>query len=181
MRGICALVLLGLLAFAAAWFFLKVRQVLSGCVDQETDGGWHCHRQALKHNSDVKPLIAHEDTAVPWLAGSGSALDNVYGMVSDKVREHGDLGDWDYARDAHNTSMSRRRCQVVFPGLYAEIDRSRLQFTAGPASRITPEDLDDIEMSDGRVRAGIMDGKVIRRPLCLLVYNSLLQMLTSPV
>lgn len=162
LRRLTGFIVFGVLALSSIRFYLGVQELLAGCPDPRSDV-WNCRRQKAKHNGDARPLVGDNEAREPWFRGFGSALDDIYGAVSDTIRNHGSLSSWDYARDAGNTSMSRRRCQAVFPGFYGEIDRSRLQFAYG---KITEADIDDIDMSDGRVRVRIVHGKVLRPPFC---------------
>ncbi len=111
---------------------------------------------------DSSLLVAVPEPSKPWMPGFGS-VEDVYGAVSDVVNKPGALSEWKYERDANDTSMSRRQCQAAFPAFYREIFRSQSVYSK---LRIFEDDLDQVAMSDGRVRAGVHNGKV--RELSLL-------------
>ena len=54
-------------------------------------------------------------------------------------------------------SMSRDQCREAFPKMFVDVDRTKLEYEN---FKIIADDLDEIELSEGRVRAAISAGKV---------------------
>lgn len=68
-------------------------------------------------------------------------------------------GSWEFVveRDALNHGLSDEQCQLAFPKLFGEIEKSVL---LRQDARITYKDLDSREVEDGMVRAIIDRGQV---------------------
>lgn len=178
------LILLIILIALSIRFFLQVRQVLQDC-NSSNKNDWQCQWQGIKYSDDAQPLVNLGDAAEKWLVGYTSALDGIYGAVSDTARNQA-LLEWDYDRDETDVSMSRMRCQVAFPALFGEIGRARSKWTG---AGIKEGDIDGIEMLDGRVRAGIKGGRLFviesnlttaSMPRALAVLESLNEAISNP-
>lgn len=68
-------------------------------------------------------------------------------------------GSWEFVaqRDALNHGLSGEQCQLAFPKLFVEVDKS---VSLKRDARITYKDLDSREVEDGMVRAIIDQGQV---------------------
>lgn len=64
---------------------------------------------------------------------------------------------WRYSRDAHDLALSRHQCRKAFPGLFDELLRAKQQHEK---YHITLDDLEVIEINEGRVRVAVFDGEV---------------------
>ncbi|KAK8094854.1 hypothetical protein PG997_001539 [Apiospora hydei] len=82
---------------------------------------------------------------------------------------------WRYSRDAHDRTLSRHQCRKAFPGLFDELLRSKQQYEKYHTNL---DDLEDIEIQDGRVRVAVLDGRV-GQPICSWVKG--IQVLTSSI
>ena len=121
------------------------------------------------------PLIT-AGTGTPYVssvpvAGKASWLSTAVAKLVDGVAEvftgpvsHGTMTSrWTYEKGADNLGMTSQQCQSAFPGLYGELARARTQHQR---FHIVKKDLDGIPMTEGRVRAGVLGGKVrSHRPL----------------
>lgn len=70
-------------------------------------------------------------------------------------------GDWkfDYARDSLDSGLTHDQCTTAFPGFFEEVYRA-VEVRHKSKSNISVDDLDDIELSRGMVRAMIVDRKL---------------------
>ncbi|KAK8133683.1 hypothetical protein PG984_005695 [Apiospora sp. TS-2023a] len=64
---------------------------------------------------------------------------------------------WRYSRDAHNLALSRHQCRKAFPGLFDELLRAKQQYEKYHTSL---DDLEDIDIEEGRVRVAVFDGEL---------------------
>ncbi|KAJ5626622.1 hypothetical protein N7528_004049 [Penicillium herquei] len=63
---------------------------------------------------------------------------------------------WDYPRDASNEALQQSQCRVAFPGLFEDVVRAERHWLG--QGRIAMEDLDEIHLEEGMVRAFISRG-----------------------
>lgn len=71
---------------------------------------------------------------------------------------------WRYSRDAHDLTLSRHQCRKAFPGLFNELLRAKQQYEKYHTSL---DDLEDIDIKEGRVRVAVFDGEVCQT-VCFL-------------
>ena len=70
-----------------------------------------------------------------------------------------DIWQFQFGRDDNNLGLGDEQCRSAFPGLFEEVHRS-VQLRAEKGKKITLQELDSIELTQGRIRAIIIDRKL---------------------
>lgn len=103
----------------------------------------------------LRPLPVSEGTAG---SGSGSAGDSS-GSGSGAGTGTGAGGGWEFVvdRDGENYGLSEEQCQIAFPKLFYEVDKSA---AAREKKKIAWKEVDNTVIEDGMVRALVHQGEV---------------------
>jgi hypothetical protein len=154
-----------LLFILASRFYVDVKDVLSVCKfgkdfrcelpedvqvlsDEEEESTTQEDKQTGTSFS-AAPTSASGKTS--WISDLGSSLGNLSGSKA--------LREWNYSRDANDTNMSEKQCQLSFPEMGYEIARAQAQYDKKRYG-ISEKDIKNVDITNGRVRASIRQGKV---------------------
>ncbi len=139
-----------------------------GCQDKRL---WKCRSGIFGDTGKVRPLVKAGSTrfvsSIPnragsWVSGLNFWVRDVFRALAGQTGAPGAFWTWTYEDHADDLSMTSQQCQWAFPGLYDEIARAKTQYER---FHITKDDLDKVKISEGRIRAGILDGQVGRTTL----------------
>lgn len=104
----------------------------------------------------IYPLIVIFTILVLWYQISRFPINSINNVVGKKRDEYFD-GVWDFRRDANNLLLSDTQCDLAFPGLFKEIDRS---VKNRKSNHVSLKEIDDIKISNGYVRGMIHNQQV---------------------
>lgn len=114
------------------------------------------------HLPIVYPTIAVFTLVILWLQFSRSSIHPI-NSPGGKHRVEYFNGVWNFERDANNLLLSERQCDLAFPGLFKEVDRS---VKHRKDNHVSLSEIDNIKISNGYVRGMIYNQQVSIQLLC---------------